>query len=91
MEDQDPPSVVIVEDVKTAKNADGKGEQTGTARRMRAIVGVRDRVLKQVAILSLEDPEGKWKGDLEQVLFVTQKGQGLQTGDAVRLRKKRNQ
>ena len=91
MEDQDPPSVVIVEDVKTAKNAEGKDEQSGTARRMRAIIGVRDRVLKQVALLGLEDPEGKWKGDLEQMLFVTQKGQGLQTGDAVRLEEEEDQ
>jgi RND family efflux transporter MFP subunit len=85
-EDQEPPSVVIVEDVKTGKNADGKDEQTGTARRMQAVIGVRDRVLKQAAILGLKDQDGKnWQGDLEQVLFVTQKGQGLQTGDAVRL------
>ena len=84
-EDQDPPSVVIVEDVKTVKNADNKDEDVGTARRMQAVVGVHDRVLKQVAILGLKDPEGKWTGDLEQVLFVTQQGQGLQTGDGVRL------
>ena len=54
-------------------------------RRLHAVVGVHDRVLKQIAVLSLEDPEGKWKGDLEQVLFITGKGQGLQTGDPVHL------
>ena len=86
MEDKEPPSVVIVEDVKTGKNTDGEEEQTGTARRMQAIIGVRDRVLKQVAILGLEEADGKkWTGDLEQALFVTQKAQGLQTGDPVRL------
>jgi hypothetical protein len=38
-----------------------------------------------VAILKLEDPEGKWAGKIEDALFITQNGQGLQTGDAVRL------
>jgi RND family efflux transporter MFP subunit len=85
VEDQDPPGVVVVEDVATKKNADGKDEEVGTARRLRAVIGVRDRVLRQVEILRLEDPEKKWKGDLESALIVVEKGQGLQTGDAVRL------
>jgi hypothetical protein len=85
MEDQDPPGVVVVEDVAVRKNADGKDEQAGTARRLRAVTGVRDRVLRQVEILRLEDPEKKWQGDLEHALVVVEKGQGLQTGDAVRL------
>jgi RND family efflux transporter MFP subunit len=84
-EDQDPPSVVVVEDIATKTNADGKEEQTGKARQLRAVVGVRDRVLKQVEVLRLEDPEKKWHGDLEHVMIVVEKGQGLQTGDAVRL------
>ena len=84
MEDQDPPGVVVVEDVAVRKNADGKDEQAGTARRLRAVTGVRDRVLRQVEILRLEDPEKKWQGDLEHALVVVEKGQGLQTGDAVR-------
>jgi multidrug efflux pump subunit AcrA (membrane-fusion protein) len=85
LEDQDPPSVEIVEDVKTVKSADGKDQQTGTVRRLTAIVGVHDRVLHQVAILQLKDPEGKWAGKIEDTLFITKNGQGLQTGDAVRL------
>jgi multidrug efflux pump subunit AcrA (membrane-fusion protein) len=85
IEDQDPPSVLIVEDVKTEKDADGEKQQTGTVRRLTAIVGVQDRVKHEVAILRLEDPEGKWKGKIEDTLFITQNGQGLQTGDAVRL------
>ena len=85
IEDQEPPSVIIVEDIKTEKNADGKDEQTGVVRRMRAKIGVRDRVKKLVAILGLEDPEGKWQGELEKVRFVTGNGTGLETGDAVRL------
>src|SRR5581483_1097540 len=85
MEDQDPPTVVVVEDVQTTTNADGKEEQTGKARRLHAVLGVRDRVLKQVEIVRLEDPEKKWTGDLEHALVVVEKGQGLQTGDAVKL------
>jgi RND family efflux transporter MFP subunit len=86
LEDQEQPSVVIVENVKTAKSDEGKDVQTGTAKRMRAKIGVRDRVLKQVAILGLEDSDGKkWEGDLEQALFVTKNGLGLQTDDPVRL------
>jgi RND family efflux transporter MFP subunit len=85
LEDQDPPSVEIVEDVKTTKNSDGKDEQTGTVRRLTAVVGVHDRVLHQVAILQLKDPDGKWTGKIEDALFITKNGQGLQTGDAVRL------
>src|SRR5262249_11099257 len=82
---QDPPAVVVVEDVETKTNADGKEEQTGKARRLRAVVGVRDRVLRQVEVMRLEDPEKKGHGDLEHALGVIEKGQGLQTGDAVKL------
>lgn len=85
MEDQDPPGVVVVEGVAAKKNEEGKEEEVGTARRLRAVVGVRDRLLRQVEVLRLEDPEKKWKGDLESALIVVEKGQGLQTGDSVRL------
>jgi len=85
IEDQDPPALIVVENVQTKKNADGKDEETGKARRGRAVLGVRDRVLKQVEVLRLEDPEKKWHGDLETALIVVEKGQGLQTGDEVRL------
>src|SRR5204863_273500 len=85
MEDQDPPSILVVEDIETKKNADGKDEEVGKARRLQAVIGVRDRVLKQVEVLRLEDPEKKWKGDLESAIIVVEKGQGVQTGDAVKL------
>ena len=85
LEDQDPPGIVVVEDVAIAKNAEGKDEQTGKARRLRAVIGMRDRVLHQVEILKLEDVEKKWRGDVEHALFVVENGQGLQTGDAVKL------
>ena len=85
LEDQDPPGIIIVEDVSVVKNADGKDEQVGKARRLQAVIGVRDRYLHQVEIIRLDDTEKKWKGDLEQTLIVIAKGQGLQTGDIVKL------
>lgn len=84
IEDQDPPSIFIVEDVFT-KTVEGKEVQMGKVRRLRVEIGIRDRVLGQVEIVRLEDPEKKWKGDLEHALFVIAKGQGLQTGDLVKL------
>jgi multidrug efflux pump subunit AcrA (membrane-fusion protein) len=85
MEDQEPPAVVVVEDVTTQKNDEGKEEQVGKARRLQAVLGVRDRVLHQVEVIRLEDKEKKWKGNLEEALIVVEKGHGLQTGDAVKL------
>jgi RND family efflux transporter MFP subunit len=85
MEDSDPPAVVVVENKEEKPLPNGKAEETGVARRLRAIIGVRDRVKKQVEVLRLEDPEKKWKGDLETVVIVVEKGQGLQTGDAIKL------
>jgi RND family efflux transporter MFP subunit len=85
MEDTDPPSVVIVEDKEEKPLPNGKVEETGKARRLRAIVGVHDRVKKQVEIVRLEDPDKKWHGDLETAVIVVEKGQGLQTGDAIKL------
>lgn len=85
MEDQDPPTVIVVEDVEIKKNAEGKDEQIGKARRLQADIGVRDRVLHQVEILTLKDPDKKWKGNREEALVIVEKGQSLQTGDAVKL------
>jgi multidrug efflux pump subunit AcrA (membrane-fusion protein) len=85
MEDQDPPVVIVVEDIEPKMNADGKEEQVGKARRLRAVLGMRSRLLHQVEIVRLDDPEKKWQGSLDSAQFVVEKGQGLQTGDAVRL------
>jgi multidrug efflux pump subunit AcrA (membrane-fusion protein) len=93
MEDQEPPAVVIVQDVQTVKNADGQDEQVGTALRLQAVAGIHDRHIRdqdgkpapRVAIKGLKDPEGKWSGDLGEALFVTERGRGLQTGDKVKL------
>jgi multidrug efflux pump subunit AcrA (membrane-fusion protein) len=89
MEDEEPPSLVIVENVKVGKNSEGKEETTGEARRLQVELGVRDRTLHQVEILRLIDPEKdpakKWQGDIKDALFVVEGAQGLQTGDAVKL------
>jgi RND family efflux transporter MFP subunit len=89
MEDEEPPTVVIVEDVKTTKNAEGKEETTGVARRLQVEIGRRDRLLHQVEVLRLidpeKDPEKKWHGDLQSAQFVVEGGSGVQTGDAVKL------
>jgi RND family efflux transporter MFP subunit len=87
-EDKDPPEVVVVEDVKEEKvQEEGKEPKeitVGTARRLRAKVGVRDRVLHVVEILGLDDREKKWKGNFETALFVIENGQGLESGDKVK-------
>ncbi|MBO0697472.1 MAG: HlyD family efflux transporter periplasmic adaptor subunit, partial [Zavarzinella sp.] len=88
-EDDEQPTVVIVTDVKTGTNADGKEETTGIARRMKVVLGRRDRTLHQVEIVRVEDPEKdpakRWTGEVKDALFVVEGGQGLQTGDAVKL------
>ena len=87
-EDEEFPTVVIVTDIKIAVK-DGKEETTGIARRLQVVLGTRDRSLHQIEIASLEDPEKdpakKWKGEAKDALFVVEGGQGLQTGDAVKL------
>src|SRR5262249_53943406 len=89
MEDEEPPTLVIVENVKTEKNADGKEETTGVARRLQVELGIRDRTLHQVELVRLIDPEKdpakKWHGTIKDALFVVEGGAGLQTGDAVKL------
>jgi RND family efflux transporter MFP subunit len=84
MEDQDPPAVIAVEDLKEEKK-EGKDVETGKARKLLARVGIRDRVLHLVEILGVEDPEKKWQGSLDSTKFVIEGGQGLRNGDPVRL------
>ncbi|HMF15341.1 MAG TPA: efflux RND transporter periplasmic adaptor subunit, partial [Gemmataceae bacterium] len=83
LEDQDPPGVVIVRDLHPEINPETKKEeQIGIARRLRAIIGVRDRLWKKVEIIRLEDPETKEQVPLDdQVQFVVKGGQGLE-GDS---------
>jgi RND family efflux transporter MFP subunit len=85
MEDSDPPTVIVVEDKEEKELQGGKTQETGKARRMNVVLGVRDRVKRLVEIVRLEDPDKKWHGDLESTTVVTEKGQGLQTGDSIKL------
>ena len=88
-EDEEVPTVVIVEDIKTEKNADGKEETAGIARRLQAVLGVRDRNLHLVEVVRLEDPDKeakmKWQGEVKDQQFVVEGGERLQTGDKVKL------
>jgi RND family efflux transporter MFP subunit len=85
LSDQDPPGVVVVEDVKERKNDEGKDEQVGKARLLQATVGIRIHLgqTRDVEILDLRDPETKKKVALEGALFVVKGGQGLRNGDEV--------
>lgn len=89
MEDEEPPTAVVVENIQTTKNADGKEETVGVARRLAVELGIRDRTLHQIEIIRLIDPEKdpakKWQGDLKTAQFVVEGGSGLQTGDSVKL------
>ncbi|HVS38056.1 MAG TPA: efflux RND transporter periplasmic adaptor subunit, partial [Gemmataceae bacterium] len=89
IEDHDPPSVVIVEDIKIGKDDEGKPQETGTAKRLSATVVVRDRLHKLVGVTALMDEDRKaYPGPLDKLKFVTKGAQGLETGDPVRLQAK---
>jgi RND family efflux transporter MFP subunit len=85
MEDQDPPGVIVFQDLKVEKTKEGKEEKRGKARLLKAIVGVRDRNWRVVEIIGLEDPETKESIPLKDALFVIDGGHGLQTGDVVKI------
>jgi RND family efflux transporter MFP subunit len=85
MEDVEPPAVIVVDDYKKEPAADGKETETGKARKLNARVGIRDRLLDLVEIISVDDPEKKWQGTLETAKFVFDKGLGLRTGDPIKL------
>jgi multidrug efflux pump subunit AcrA (membrane-fusion protein) len=87
MEDQDPPAVIVVNDYKVKEEEGKPPVETGTARKLEAKIGIRDRVNKVVEILSVNDPEEKdrWKGSLDTAKFVFKRGQGLRNGDEIQL------
>jgi RND family efflux transporter MFP subunit len=85
MEDQDPPGVIVFQDLKVEKTKEGKEEKRGKARLLKAIVGVRDRSWRVVEILGLEDPETKESIPLKDALFVIEGHHGLETGDVVKV------
>jgi multidrug efflux system membrane fusion protein len=83
--DREPPEVVVVVDVQT-KEKEGQAEKVGTARRLQAEVGVRDRESQRVEILRLVDPEKKAPVPAPaEALFVVEGAHGLESGDAVKV------
>src|SRR5262249_15053614 len=79
-EDQDPPIVIVAADVKTEKDSAGKEEKIAKARKLQAILGVRDRDRHVVELLRLIDPESHEAVDLHDQLFVIEGGHGLRNG-----------
>jgi RND family efflux transporter MFP subunit len=88
-QDEEIPTVVVVEDIKIRKNDEGKDETVGVVRRVQAELGVRDRRNHAIEIVRLTDPSTesgkKWQGDVKDAQFVVEGGTGLQTGDTVKL------
>jgi RND family efflux transporter MFP subunit len=85
MEDQEPPLVVVVKDLKTEKNDEGKEEKLGTARRLKAVLGVRDRDHHLVEVVRLEGLEKGEPVPVADTLFVTEGGNGLHEDDRLKL------
>jgi HlyD family secretion protein len=84
LEDQDPPGVIVIDKLETKKNAEGKEEKVGVARRLQATVGVRDREWHVVEILGLKDDK-QAVPLTEETLVVTKGAHGVRDGDAVRI------
>jgi RND family efflux transporter MFP subunit len=83
MEDQDPPTVIVV---TAEKNKEDKVEHK--ARQLEAMIGVRDRDQHLVELLGLRDAEAHKDVPLrDNMLFVIEGGHGLETGDLVALPK----
>jgi len=84
LEDQEPPTVVAVRDLKTEKNEEGKEEKLGKAQLLSAEVGLRDQ--EHVEILSLKTRgEKKEPVAIQDVLFITKGAQGLHDDDPVKV------
>ena len=72
-------------DVRTQEK-EGHAEKVGTARRLQAEVGVRDREKGRVEIVRLVDPEKKAPAPAPaEAWFVADGAHGLQDGDAVKV------
>jgi RND family efflux transporter MFP subunit len=85
LEDQDPPGIILFQDLKVEKNKDGKEEKRGKAVLARARLGVRDRTWHVAEILSLENAETKTSIPLRNALIVVEGGHGLHDGDLVKI------
>jgi len=89
MEDQDPPLVVIADEVEIKKHPEHGDEHIGKARKLRAFLGIRDRALSRVEILRLEDPATKKDVEVNEVLFIVEGGHGLHDGDPLKIQHKK--
>ncbi|HQR09041.1 MAG TPA: efflux RND transporter periplasmic adaptor subunit [Gemmatales bacterium] len=85
MEDQDPPVVVVLEDLKVEKNKEGKELKKGKARIVRATVGVRDRAWHVIELLGLETAETKEMVPMKEAMIIVEGGIGLHDGDLVKI------
>ena len=85
MEDQDPPGVVVLENLEVVKTKEGKEEKRGKARLLRATIGARDRAWHVVELLALENAETKEMVPLKDALIIVEGGQGLHDGDLVKI------
>jgi RND family efflux transporter MFP subunit len=83
MEDQDPPAVVVIKDLKAEKNKEGKEEKIGKAQILSADIGLRDR--EHVEVLSLKTREKKEPVPIEGTWFIIKGGHGLHDDDPVKL------
>ncbi len=83
IEDQDPPAVIVVKDLKTEKNKEGKEEKLGKAQVLTAEIGLRDR--EHVELLRLKAREKKEPVAIDGAWFITKGGHGLQDDDPVKL------
>ncbi len=84
LEDTEPPGIVIFKDLAVVKTKDGKEEKQGKAKRLRAILGVRDPNWHVVEILGLQDPETKEQVPIKEALIIIEGGHGLHDGDLVK-------
>jgi RND family efflux transporter MFP subunit len=93
-EGEETPSVLVVEDVKEEETKEGEKETKGVVRKLRPILGVRQRIEPHagehheplVELLGLKNKEGE-NVDWHELLFVTEGGRGLEDGDEVKLEK----
>ena len=89
-EDEEHTSVLVVEDLKT-KGEGKEAQQVGKVRKLNATLGIRDREQHVVELLGVQDSEKKGKIELDNLLFVTSGGNGLQNDDEVRLEKEEHE
>lgn len=89
MEDQDPPLLVIADEVQVKKHPEHGDEQIGKARKLRAFLGIRDRAQNRVEILRLEDPATKKDVAVQEALFIVEGGHGLHDGDPLKVQGKK--